>query len=328
MAPAEAAPSEGQPDDVARARAAFLRGVDLAKVGRWNEARGAFEDSDAVVPHAVTKYNVGFCARALGLYARAEWAFNAALADDERTRNLPEELRASGRELLVESRKRRANAEFVAEPGMRLLVDGRPLEPLPSTSGGAVYLAGIRPPGAAESLQPGRIELRLDPGMHVFQLTGVGLAAPPVVQNFQPGEVRVLRFGNVVDDKAPRASSRELPAEPTGPGWPVVATSSVGLAGVATGTVFGVLALTLHSELSSECSAGQCSPSHASDITRLHTYEDVATTGFVVGGVALVAAGVLWLTGAGREPRRAGDAVASRSGVRLRVSPSGVAGVF
>src|SRR5215471_18584755 len=74
-APGADTSSEGDGSEVIGAREAFVRGVELAKVGRWNEARAAFEESDRTLPHAVTKYNVGFCARALGLYARAEQAF-------------------------------------------------------------------------------------------------------------------------------------------------------------------------------------------------------------------------------------------------------------
>ncbi|HVW29435.1 MAG TPA: hypothetical protein VHC69_28915 [Polyangiaceae bacterium] len=325
------AQNEAPPERIAlvdEARAAFVRGVELAKVGRWNEARTAFEESDGVLPNAVTKYNVGFCARALGLYARAEWAFANALAEDARSRILPEDLRASARTLLAESAKRRANASFFADADTRLLVDGRPLEQLAPATDAAVYLAGVRPPGAAELVRPGRVRLRLDPGMHVFQVTRWGRSEPAVVQTFLPGEARVLRFAPDPEKVERGAAAPESPKS-TPFTWPVVALGSVGVAALATGTVFGVLSLTTHAELATACPGDRCNESHASDVTRLHTYEDVATTAFVVGGVALATAGVLLLTGAGRA-REAPQTVRdpSHAGLRVGVSPAGVCGTF
>jgi len=52
--------------DVAEARAAFEEGTKLAKEERWAAALEAFERSEALHPHPVTSYNIGYCELVLG----------------------------------------------------------------------------------------------------------------------------------------------------------------------------------------------------------------------------------------------------------------------
>jgi hypothetical protein len=336
-APADAAVTpEAENGRVSGARAAFLRGVELAKIGRWNEALTAFERSNELLRHAVTLFNVGFCERALGHYARAERAFSDAVADDASgASSLPADLRTSARELLAEIRTRRSVAVMVADaPDLALLVDGRPLEPVASEPGRAVYVAGVRAPAAPEPLAPGTVEVRLDPGTHVFQLTRSGRAEPDLVETFLPGETRTLLFRSPLARPEPVHDGVRPASTSQGPGWPAITVASVGVLGIVTGTVFGVLSLTAHSELSSECPAGRCPPSRRDELSRFHTYEDVATGGFVVGAAALAAGGVLWFEAArpaaGAGTRSVPDSRSAKSAARARVSlfPFGVAGTF
>src|SRR5262245_51087209 len=58
-------------DGKEEARAAFVLGTALVQETKWSEALAAFEKSFALVPHAVTLFNVGACERALGKYIQA-----------------------------------------------------------------------------------------------------------------------------------------------------------------------------------------------------------------------------------------------------------------
>jgi hypothetical protein len=312
---------------VGRAREAFVAGVELAKVGRWNEARALFEQSDELLPHAVTTYNVGFCDRALGHYARAELGFSRALEEDARTPTLSDELRKSANTLLREIHGRIATATLVVETeGTGLLVDGRPLERVPSTSVSAVYLADARDPASPETLERGNVEVRLDPGTHVFQLARAARTGPDVVETFQPGETRMIRFPPL--DARPSPAASATVEQVRGPVWPVITAGSFAGLGILTGTVFGILSITAHSALTRECGGSTCNPGRESEIERYHTYADVATGGFVIGGAALAVGAVLLLEN--HDPNGPGRIThGSRSGrVRVSVFPAGVAGSF
>ena len=66
---------------VTEARAAFQEGIALAKAERWALALQALERSDALHPHAITTYNIGFCERQLGHLTRARKLLAKSLAD-------------------------------------------------------------------------------------------------------------------------------------------------------------------------------------------------------------------------------------------------------
>jgi hypothetical protein len=76
-------------------------------------------------------------------------------------------------------------------------------------------------------------------------------------------------------------------------GWVAL---GVGAAGLITGTIAGILVLSQHSDLSTQCSTGTCDPSHSSDLDSYHTKGTISTVGFVVGAVAAAGGAVLLLT--------------------------------
>src|SRR5579864_117728 len=65
-----------------QARALFNDGTDKAHRGDWSQALPAFERSEALRPHAVTTYNIGFCERALGRTTRARKMLGKALSEN------------------------------------------------------------------------------------------------------------------------------------------------------------------------------------------------------------------------------------------------------
>jgi hypothetical protein len=79
-----------------------------------------------------------------------------------------------------------------------------------------------------------------------------------------------------------------------------VATGGVGVAGIAVGSVFGLLASSKWNSSKSECPAAGCSDHAAAvaDHDSASSMATVSTVAFTVGGVALATGAILFLTGA------------------------------
>ncbi len=70
----------------------------------------------------------------------------------------------------------------------------------------------------------------------------------------------------------------------------------LGGAGFIVGATAGVLAMDKHSSLSEVCPGTYCPPSTRDDLDSYHGLSTLSTAGFVVGGAAIVAGVVLFLT--------------------------------
>ena len=178
----------------AKAREAFLRGVDQAKKARWSEALASFESSAKLRPLAVTTYNVGASLRALGRYLAAKKAFEEALRQDADGSfgELSETLRSDTRAFISEIDKLLGRAVVTLKPRTaKVAVDGRPLE-LAEKGEVPVMLAGTRAAGNGEAPPAGRFDVLLNPGAHVFTLSRKGYADAVVNETFAPGETRKL----------------------------------------------------------------------------------------------------------------------------------------
>ncbi len=138
--------------------------------------------------------------------------------------------------------------------------------------------------------------LALDPGSHSFTFESAG--QPQTTQTFILREGDKWRIESVVMGSAATAAAATATATPTptpsstqasSPGGPLktvgIVTGAVGVAGLAFGTVFGVLAL---STKGSDCSNGLCNPGSSSTA---YTRGNMSTAGFIAGGV-LLAGGV------------------------------------
>jgi hypothetical protein len=67
-------------------------------------------------------------------------------------------------------------------------------------------------------------------------------------------------------------------------GW---AITGVGGAGLATGIVTGLMALSRHNSLSNSCPNHSCESSHSDDLSAFRTYRTISTIGYVAGVVGL-----------------------------------------
>jgi hypothetical protein len=162
--------------------------------------------------------------------------------------------------------------------------------------------------GVALATQLDGRALSLDPGEHTLKFAGNGVT---VDKTFVAKEGEKGRRITVVLDHHPAVVSP--PVTPAAPA-PVEARSTwttqktlalvaggVGVVGLGLGTGFGVIAIADVNASKSDCPNGACTSSsnHANAVSEhstAGTMGDVSTAGFVVGGVGVAAALVLWFT--------------------------------
>ena len=145
-----------------------------------------------------------------------------------------------------------------------------------------------------------------DPGKRKVRVTADGFVSGGRIVVLKEGEeqaitITLARPDSVVLEETP-VPQDEKPSEAKGSSvpWPWIAIG-VGGAGLAVGTVTGVMALGKHSDLSSVCPDGTCNPaseaertSMEDDLSEYHTLGTISGVGFAVG-VAGVATGVVLL---------------------------------
>jgi hypothetical protein len=165
-------------------------------------------------------------------------------------------------------------------------------------------------PVSAASLGVKRVA---NPGGHVVKVSADGFKSATVTVNVTAGTNSDAPVSLEKDSAVPAGGS-PVPTTPGGPGsgtptaggtdlpsptssgaspWPWVAFGLGGV-GLGTGIVTGIVAIMKHSDLSTSCKNGTCSPAQQSDLDTYNTVGLVSTIGFVVAGVG-AAAGVTLL---------------------------------
>jgi hypothetical protein len=147
--------------------------------------------------------------------------------------------------------------------------------------------------------------LELDPGEHVFVFEASG--QPPVTQRIVVREGEKGRHEHVVVGPAapPPAPVAPPPPAPTGLGTNRtvgLALAGAGVAGLAVGTVFGLLAGSSWNASQSECASPSNCPNRSQAVTdhdTTVTRATISTVGFIAGGALLAGGAVLFFTGGG-----------------------------
>lgn len=174
-------------------------------------------------------------------------------------------------------------------PWITITVSG-PAHPKVTIDGAPIPEASL---GVKRPADPGRHEIRaLAPGYYTAKKTislnegeSVNVAfeledAPPDAAPKNEEEAGKVSVATVVD-----------------PPWrkPVtIGALAVGGAGIVLGSVTGILAMTKHNQLATDCPNGNCGPRYKRDLEHYHTLGTVSTIGFVAGGV-FAGAGVVLL---------------------------------
>jgi hypothetical protein len=203
--------------------------------------------------------------------------------------------------------------------------------------------AGTRAPGEAEAVPASTFELQIDPGAHVFALSKAGYVEQLSTHDFQPGVMPNIELAlspaapaapklaappssgaGEPEARPPPPSRAEAPEErpPSPSPWPLYATASVGVAGLATGAIAGIVAIGIKGE-------------GTSHYAQAGTYADMSTAGFIVGGIGVASAALAWwlLREPASRPRPPGASPPSARaslGLTLSTFPCGVgvAGTF
>jgi hypothetical protein len=268
------APGDGRADplpaaaeSVARARQHFRRGVQLYEEDDFRAALIEFNRAYQIAPNPAVLYNVGQSYYQLRDYASAlatleKYVREAGdqMADDRRAQVQGELKELRGRVAHVTVRTNVADAE--------LTIDDAPVD------------------------HAAREPLLVGAGRHKVTASRRGYVATSRVVDIAGGddvEVR-LNLATDVRDAAPRRDA------PNYAGSVVAAT--VGAAGLAVGTVFGLQAVGNKSSLAAECNAARvCPPTARSDVDAFARNTTVSTFAFSVGAAGVIAAAYLYFHG-------------------------------
>lgn len=268
----------GTPTDKDRARELAQNAADLLDAKKYADALDAANKAEALY-HAV--YHLYVAARSLeGLERLTE-------AADMHERILAEPLPPSApkvfRDAQADSKTRLA--ELLARiPTVLVKVSGAPIDTVKAT-------LDNKPLDVASG-----VAVRADPGSHVVRVTADGRAPfEKTISLPNKGGVVVVEasLGTVGGQNN---SGPETNPAGTGSGGslvPAIAAFGVGAAGLAFGTVMGVLELGKVADLEKRCPNKQCTADAQSDIDKANQLATLSTAGFVVGGVGVVAGVVL-----------------------------------
>ncbi len=296
-------------DAKAVAEALFRDGTQLLTAGRVEEACPKLAESQRLNPALGTLFYLAACHERQGLTASAWSEFSSATAWAQRS-NQPERV-AFGRKHLAQLEPKLSTVVLSADsvPGLELRVDD-----------GLLGAAAI---GTALPVDPGShtIEARA-PGFRPWR-TAIEVApeAEKLTVNVPPLVALPASSPHAADTPASSASDRAAHPESSQPAsdshlllW---TAAGLAVAGIATGSVFGVLTFGMRDRATSECPGGVCTGDGFANIDRAKTDATISTVAFGVGLAAAAATGYLWFRGSA-----SASPTLSAGGPSILVAPS------
>jgi hypothetical protein len=322
------------PEDIASARSLGTEGVRLADAGDCASAIPKLEAAERLYHAPTTLERLGECQVNLG----------RLVAGTESLNRVVRESLAPGAPAAFVTAQRRANEILAgAKPRigkLRIHVDGAPIDKVSVTVDGANVPSVLFDADRAT-----------DPGVHEVRATAMGYRTEAATVQLAPGAEAAVSLKLEPDSNA-GAAPGSLSSAPQ-PGPAITANSSpapspssgssgpsripafvalgIGGAGIAVGSVFGIMALGTKSTLDNSCpDKKMCPPSSQSDIDDLSTRATISNIGFIVGIVGVAVGTVLLVTTHGEESRPTGASVSPRVHVRpwLGVGAAGLGGTF
>jgi hypothetical protein len=300
---AQAAPEAPQaPANVAEADRLFKQAAAHMDRREYDAACPLLERSHALDPSAGTLLNLGDCYEQRGLTASAYRTF-------EEARELSSRTQRTDRVDVAELRKK------------RLLPILRQLIIVPPTAAPDSLLVQLD--GKAVARAGWNVPLPVDPGTHELRASASGHADYRVVVSAPlPGGTASLPIPAL--RSLGQASPAEAPTRKSAGGLDgsqvaAIACGVLGVAGVATGAVFGLRSQAKHDESDRYCAGNTCPDRRGVDLMdEARSAGNVSTASFIVGGVGLGAAAVLWFARPFSSEVVAAEVGLGPAGIRVR----------
>jgi len=331
------------PEVVAAARALGVEGIKLAVAGNCAAAMDKLKRAEQLYHAPTTLARLGECQIQLGKLVAGSETLNRVVREtlpdgapeafvqaQERARELLEEFRPKIPQLTVVAAPENVDAKILVDQvpmPSALLGVARPIDPGThqlSASAPGYLTARLSVQIAAGGKQ--RVELRLVPAPAAAMPPGAPAAGPPqyAPQSSSPmpgpdGPAPVPPNSEFYPSYAAAAKAPDLRIESDssarqGPDRTAAyVLLGVGAAGVATGALFGALALSSRSNLESGCTGNQCPYSESDTLDRAKSRALISTVGFGVGLAAATTGLILLLTeeDGTHESRGAGSSLAA-----------------
>jgi hypothetical protein len=336
------------PEDRAAARALGTEAVQLADAGNCAAAIPKFEAAEKLYHAPTTLERLGECQIKVG---------HLIAGTENLNRVVHEPLPPNAPQPFVAAQTAAAQLLAAATPRiakLRVHVDGAPADQV------AVTVDGARVPSALlDDNRP------TDPGEHEVSATAPGFTKATtrvvLVDGGQQGVTLTLQVdpnarsaaattgptapaappeGAPQASNPPAAQASSVPPQPGTPAPPPPAGEShgssstagivllsIGVAGVAVGSIFGGLALGTKSKLDSACPNKGCPATSQSDIDSLSTQAWVSNIGFGVG-IAGAVVGIVLLAGAHGRPEKPGVAAGTHVAPCVGPGMAGLGGTF
>lgn len=306
-----AAPARAQQRDPAAAQALFDEARTLMKSKRFDEACPKLAESQRLDPGIGTQFRLADCYEQQGKIASAWVGFldvaSVAAAAGQADRDKAARARAAQLEprlsklTIIVPQPNRA-------PGLEIKRDG--------------VAVGEAQWGSAVPVDPGDHRIVINaPGKRELTGSVAVREGAPATFNVPPLEAAPEASSGVaaVAVAAPGAEATPPPTAPpapepkdapppssgsSGPGVLVITLGAVGVVGLAVGTTFGLMASSKYDESKNHCRASDenlCDTQGVDLRDKAFTFGNVATVGFIVGGVALASAATLWIVNSGSE---------------------------
>jgi hypothetical protein len=291
--------------DAAAAEALFQEARALMASKAYDQACAKFAASQKLAPGGGTLLNLADCYEHAGKTATAWGTYHDAIAAAQRAGLKEREQLARESAKALEPMLPKVTLRLTgSREDIAIARDGIPLD---------VAMLGTPIP--------------VDPGAHTFEARAPGNKTWSARIEILPAQAISLDVPELAPD-----STRDDPAAPRAPEAPragmsgqrVVALTVVGLgvAGLAVGTIFGFQTKSKWSAAEKHCDGRFCDPEGVSLAADAKTNGNVSTVAFAIGGVALVAGGVLWFLAPSTSPAPsvslAPEIGAGRGGVSVR----------
>jgi len=291
-------PALAQSSSSAAAQGLFDQAKALMAAGKPAEACPKFEESQRLDPGSGTLINLALCYEQTKRIASAWSTYRDAAAAARTSGNAERERGARERAAALAPKVSKLVLEVPAEarvPGLHLTRDGADVGdaqwgvPIPADEGSHSVTA------KAPGFQDWQTKIVVSGGGATTTVGVPKLEAVPVAAEPEPASEAEPKAAPLA---AQTPSAEEHAASGLG-GQRIgaLALGGVGVAGVVVGSIFGVQAMSKHSEAKKSCEGTQCtSPEGVKAGNDAHSAANVSTIAMIAGGVALAGGVTLWLT--------------------------------